>query len=143
MFFKPTTTYTYFEIPISAMLTPDSMSISLSSGSGMTPAMGNELIIDEIQLKSAPLNTGIIKWNTVSNFMSMYPNPCKSGFSFAFSSQTNTTNFSYQIVDITGKLVDSGLVNTFVNTEKLNAGLYYVQVLNNNQLFAVKKLIKE
>ncbi|MCX6352136.1 MAG: hypothetical protein NTX03_09775, partial [Bacteroidetes bacterium] len=75
--------YTYFEIPINASSTPDSLLVEITSSKyPMTNAKeGSTLIVDEIHLKSEPLITGIAKSvNKIPIFV--YPNPATNKIIF-------------------------------------------------------------
>jgi Secretion system C-terminal sorting domain len=69
------------------------------------------------------------------------PNPFQNNFTVSYGK----TIKSYEILDLTGKVVLSKTTNasTFnVNTDKLNAGIYFIK-LNIDDKWMTKKLIKE
>ena len=71
------TSYTTMEIPINTGWTPDSLNISFQSSKWPYSAknVGSTLIIDEVQLKSSPLATGINGSKNLFSSLHLYPNP--------------------------------------------------------------------
>ncbi|MDT8415249.1 MAG: PQQ-dependent sugar dehydrogenase [Flavobacteriaceae bacterium] len=73
----------------------------------------------------------------------LFPNPAKSNFSLRFSGST-FTQASLQIVDISGRIVksfDQVQSNQAIDISSLRNGLYLVNITDQNQRKAVKKLV--
>ncbi len=144
IFLTPKTTYTYFEIPIFAMSAPDSLRINIASSSGMNPVAGSILIIDEVQLKSAPLNTGLNPFAKLKSFSLAYPNPATNILTIQ---TTETHDLVLTIYDVTGKLVNTASFtkgqHIEVNIGGLPAGLYSYQLQSADGYVSQNKFIKE
>ncbi|MBU2525712.1 MAG: PQQ-dependent sugar dehydrogenase [Bacteroidetes bacterium] len=73
----------------------------------------------------------------------LYPNPAKNKFSLRFDSNA-FTKASLQIVDISGRIVksfDQVQTNQAIDISSLRNGLYLVNITDQNQRKAVKKLV--
>lgn len=144
IYLTPKTTYTYFEIPLFAMSAPDSLRISIASSSGMNPVAGSILIIDEVQLKSAPLNTGLNPFAKVKTFSMAYPNPATN---MLYIQTTETHDLELSIYDVTGKLVNSASFTKGqtieLNISSLPAGLYSYQLQSADGYLSQNKFIKQ
>jgi hypothetical protein len=69
------------------------------------------------------------------------PNP----FQNTLSVKSDKAISNYKIVDVTGKVIIQKSVNTNtleINTDNLNAGIYFIEVISNGQK-SVEKLVKE
>lgn len=144
VFLTPKTTFTYFEIPIFVMSAPDSLRINIASSSGMNAVAGSTLIIDEVQLKSAPLNTGLNPFAKLKSFSKAYPNPATN----LLTIQTiETHDLVLTIYDVTGKLVNTASFtkgqNIELNISALPAGLYTYQLQSADGYASQNKFIKE
>ncbi len=89
--------------------------------------------------------TGLLDNNkTNTESIAVYPNPIGSTFTIELT-KYNATN-SIEIVDILGRIVHSNSnpqsATIQVNSDSWNAGVYFVRILNNNELVDVKKIIK-
>ena len=69
----------------------------------------------------------------------MYPNPTSS---IAVIKANNTGIISYELNDITGKIILTGAGNE-INISNLNNGIYFVTVKNGTEVIAIKNLIKQ
>ncbi len=101
----PASTYTYFEIPISAPIAPDTLNIVIMSSPDMNRVAGSMLTIDEVQLKSSRLNTGLFgqpKVNIVS--YQAYPNPASDQYSVLIKN-TRAQKGQISVYDLNGKKV--------------------------------------
>jgi hypothetical protein len=138
-------TYTKVIMPLSPMMTPDTISINIASsmngGSpGTEPVEGSMLWVDEVQLTSEPLNTGLRNIFRSDKNLSVYPNPFAE--SIELNLEGHSGELSYTLNDITGKIVASGKGNT-IATGELGRGIYFVTVGDGTQVLAVKKIVKE
>ena len=102
--------YTYFEIPINLSFTPDSMAIDVLSSSYLNPHNGSSLLIDEIQLKSAPLNTGIWKTEKTVSSIRLYPNPANASIRI-IPGNDFSKNSSLVIYNSVGQIMSSVQLN--------------------------------
>jgi hypothetical protein len=139
---EPNSSYQRLEIPMPTMEAPDTLSLGFNVGTGQMQAhVGSELYIDEVTLKSEPLNTGILNWTKTANLANVYPNPFTTTLNVWAGAFKNIT---YTITDITGKSLLSGAVeNNTIHVELLQQGIYFVTLTSNGQTIAVKKITKE
>ena len=78
--------------------------------------------------------------NTVSDLLSLYPNPVKgSTLNVQFA---NSAQISYRIINVIGKVVKTGSTTKEIDVRNLEAGLYFVEA-NNGKTLATKRFIKE
>jgi hypothetical protein len=99
-------TYTYFEMPFNLSQVPDTLIVYISSTQNwpVSPSKdGSRLILDELQLKSQKLNTGITEAKKSSPFM-LYPNPSATyvNIDFSLAAPGNTV---LEITDVLGNKV--------------------------------------
>ena len=140
--FTSTGSYTMFSIPYSLSSVPDTMEIDFgtrgtgSSGGG-TGHAGTILIVDEIQLKSQPLHTGIELYHPDHATLSAYPNPTL-GLIKIYPVPVTHGQGSLQICNALGQImifnnlseVENG--NSMeLNTESLKAGMYFYYITSN------------
>lgn len=146
-YFTADTNYTYFEIPINESTTPDTMRIDIASSKWpYTNAVdGSTLYLDELQLKSQPLTTGIISPISVKTKNLVYPNPVKESLTIKLNSGFTTA--SLDIYDVAGRKVyaevfgQKNLVK--LNTSFLDAGIYFYELRNADGTILRDKFIKE
>lgn len=126
--------YQYAELPIFPGQTPDTLIVNFQSGrwqdSGLAH-IGSVLIVDEVQLKSEPLRTGL-SFLRRNNAMSLYPNPAGNTLSVHF----NINNPAYlRITDIEGReimLLAAGEKDLQVDVSTLPEGLYLAETIDGN-----------
>lgn len=70
-----------------------------------------------------------------SNVMLVYPNPTNSSFNIRFEG-----NFTYQLMDVTGKLVFSGnaINSTLVSFDDFTSGIYTLQLMSGDKVLTTK-----
>lgn len=75
----------------------------------------------------------------IQNSEIVIPNPATS---FLTISSKNPTN--YRIINLTGSLIQSGIVNSSkqINIETLAHGIYFIQLIENDKMIAVKRFVK-
>ncbi len=75
----------------------------------------------------------------IQNSELVFPNPAISFLNIASKNSTN-----YRIVNLTGSLIQSGIVNSFkqINIETLAHGVYFIQLFENDKTIAVKRFVK-
>lgn len=77
------------------------------------------------------------------NIISIYPNPVTGNI--YLNSKVNLIHSSCDILDITGKIIIHGdfLIRNFINTSKLNNGIYFLSVTNSQTgSLTIKKIVK-
>lgn len=148
LFFNPTNSYTFFEVPFSSMSTPDTLLLSFQS-SNCCPysanAVGSKLYIDNIWLKSQPLGIPSLN-NRITYKCFVYPNPSENILNVGFSKDLNT-KVDFKIYDVSGRLVSENEFNgtikpNTINISNLNSGIYFYEVLSDNGTIR-NKFIKE
>ncbi len=92
------------------------------------------------------VKTGLNLPNDILNTLKVYPNPASDEVVIDNGNYTQIPNYSVRIVNITGQVVFTSLINrqTFrIQTNTLgSAGVYFVQILNNNNaVIQTKKLV--
>lgn len=72
--------------------------------------------------------------NTALKGVSVYPNPSNGNFTINIAAEnfTNNNSFNYRIVDVTGRLVESGNITTSQKDLHLTAakGMYFINLIN-------------
>lgn len=85
---------------------------------------------------------GIEDINTTDFDVTVYPNPNSGEFRVHITGIANG-NFDYQLIDMTGKLIEKGRTSTRVfdkNFSELEKGVYYM-ILSNNGVVSTKKIV--
>lgn len=134
--------YTKVEVPLQSFNTPDTLRVMFSSShnqGGPLTVAGSKLTIDEVQLASTPLNTGLKNIFKNSANIGLYPNPANT---VAVIQTNNAGVISYALNDITGKVILTGEGNE-INLSSLNNGIYFVTIKSGAEVIGIKKLIKE
>lgn len=129
--------FTYFELPISAGGNPDTIDVLLSA----SPLPGSVLIVDELQLKSSPLHTGIKKQNGQANLLA-YPVPA-TDFIY-FNAPANTL---YHVLSLDGKELLSGkaegMTDQKIAIQQLQNGVYLLLLEDELGQSAYRRFIKQ
>lgn len=78
----------------------------------------------------------------ISNIM-IYPNPAKDNLTIEFNTAEISSKF-YKIYDLQGKFVASGVLDsvTTINTSGLDAGMYSISLIEDDELIETIKFIK-
>lgn len=137
-------TYTRHEMPFSAGMTPDTLVIEIQSSrweDSLQTNAGAVLIIDEVQLKSKPLNTGLSKWKR-SNTIGVYPNPANTVVNIDLS--TAIQNGQITLINMVGQAVSvtslDGLHHS-IDIQQLPKGIYFYEVVSEGNRLQSGKLI--
>ncbi|MGV3609689.1 MAG: T9SS type A sorting domain-containing protein [Fluviicola sp.] len=85
----------------------------------------------------ADLETDLGVSDLSTDHFSIYPNPVSSSFSIDGLSESAT----YEITDLQGKIIESGIYNGKIDATKFNAGLYTIRIVSGSQT-VIKKWIK-
>ncbi len=134
--------YTKVEVPLQSFNTPDTLRVMFSSShnqGGPLTVAGSKLTIDEVQLASTPLNTGLKNIFKNSANIGLYPNPANN---IAVIQTNNAGKISYALNDVTGKVILNGEGNE-IDLSNLNNGIYFVTIKSGAEVIGIKKLIKE
>lgn len=136
----PTSTWTYFQIPFSASITPDSLRVDIVSSSWTSAVPGSTLYIDKLQLKSQPLSINHV--NSGVGFVSIYPNPVGDVLHLNLNNNIQG-DIELRLYNVTGKLV---LSNNYTPTNnsisvpvsQLAGGVYFYEIKNNGIVISDK-----
>lgn len=134
-----------FEIPFFLPVSPDTAMIII--GSSEWPASfsdtGSVLIIDEVQFKSAPLNTGL-KAISDAELIEIFPNPTKDGF-YIFYNPLANSKMEYLLLDQVGRIVVRNNLEpqkTYVTTSGLSPGIYFLKINDDNRIITKKIIVQ-
>jgi hypothetical protein len=89
------------------------------------------------------VTTGLTK-EANKNAISIYPNPFNTNFTLKISAETILKNTIMEIYDVCGKEVKNILITdseTIVDRAELQSGIYFYNVINNNESIAKGKLV--
>lgn len=84
-----------------------------------------------------------------SAFLEIYPNPATNTFTVSLNSSNLSENALMQIINILGEVVYSenissanGELNQTITLNNVNAGMYFVKILSNNQEYTSQLIIE-
>ena len=102
---------------------------------------------DDISLVE-DLTSGLMSSSAIENKLSVYPNPTTGILNISISpfDSTQGDKKEIKIINVLGEAVSSSVVenkHTSINISALQAGVYFVNIYNNNQLLGVKKIVKQ
>jgi len=103
---------------------------------------GNNIYLDDINLYlGSPSTTNVIAGvseKSLNTVYSIYPNPAEDEVNVEFSVD-NDQEVVFNVVDITGKIVQTNLIKAksgsnlvLLNTDKLNSGMYLLNITTGN-----------
>lgn len=143
--FTSASSYTYFEVPVSAYTSPDTMRIDFQSSEWPVNAsdIGSVLFIDDVYMKSMPLS--IADYENFSGQIHLFPNPVQGNLSLSFSGSAREQNNYISIYNALSELVYSVNFRGELFNWNANAfapGIYYVEI-KNEKGFAMKKFVKQ
>jgi hypothetical protein len=89
------------------------------------------------------LNTVSIETSDEETTLTLFPNPVNNELNLYLESPL-TTSLSYEVVDLTGKIIYSGVLSSSLNLDvtDLSKGIYLV-VLKDDKKSTVLKFVKE
>jgi hypothetical protein len=137
-----------FSIPLiyNKNFAPDSSLIIMSS-SGMTPADGSYLWVDNLAF-SGTGPTGISSAENAINNIVLYPNPAKDKINISYSVKMSG-DYTIKIAGISGKVIHTQSVRAIqgnnqlsINIPALAAGVYSLSLNNGTQSTAHKFLVQ-
>ncbi|MBA3827335.1 MAG: T9SS type A sorting domain-containing protein [Taibaiella sp.] len=139
-----TTAWTYFQIPFSASITPDSIRVDLISSSWTSAVTGSTLYVDKMQLKSQPLSINHV--TSAAGNVSTYPNPV-DGVLHINTGNYFMGNIALRLFDINGKVVLQKNYNAdnpdiAIPVSQFAKGIYFYE-LRNNDLIIRDKFVKQ
>jgi PKD repeat protein len=113
---------------------------------------GNNFYLDDINLYAgAPSNEivlGINEFNESINDISLYPNPTDGELNVSFSASKNK-DMQFQVLDITGKIIQNNLVNAvqgsnlvLLDTQIFAAGSYFLKIMSDDHFKTLPFVIK-
>ena len=87
--------------------------------------------------------------NTNGNVVNVYPNPAKDNVSIEYTSNNNAS-LSLQVIDMSGRIIKqvqakiaSGNNAILLPLDGVSAGMYQLQLIENNRLSYVQKIVKQ
>jgi hypothetical protein len=137
--------WTYFEQPIFASSTPDTLRIDVQSSSWNAQTPGSVLYLDYMQLKSQPLPpVNVNGIAPVITGVTAYPNPAVDVLNIRLNYYISEP-FNVMIYDMMGRILEKVNYNTQTNlitlpVAYLPAGMYFYQVTNNSNIIRGKFL---
>ncbi|MFA7381080.1 MAG: T9SS type A sorting domain-containing protein [Bacteroidia bacterium] len=136
-------TYTKMEMPLMASVTPDTLIVGFQSArwdDSLITQVGSVLYLDEVQLKSQPLNTGIGKAKH-NNMLSVYPNPAHHEINI--TSPEPVSEGVVTLFNLTGQVVLTAPLEgtqTTLNISSLPQGVYLYRLTANGNTLQTGKL---
>ncbi|MBN2681722.1 MAG: S8 family peptidase [Bacteroidales bacterium] len=98
---------------------------------------GNQLYIDNIRFEK-PINSNILQINDL-NKITAFPNPCNNEFTI-----TNAENSFYEIINLTGKVILNGKIDSnrqTIQTKKLLPGYYFIRIIKDGNVSLIKLVV--
>jgi PKD repeat protein len=134
--------------------------LTVSNSNGCTSTFCDSIVVDENgliggRLSAAGFVINVQSPSTITGYnptgmeetanlaFQVYPNPFNESIFVSLNSEENTR---FEIVSIDGKLVQSGFINNQLNTistSELGAGIYMLNVIENNGRKLVQKIVKQ
>lgn len=142
---KNADTFTKFEIPFDLSMAPDTGIITINSSEhpvGIEDT-GSILIIDEIQFKSAPLNSGVHPFSAEAKLF-VGPNPTTGDINIMYIPQHQGLA-TFSIYNNAGMLVNTGILDKCLKTITLSGcskGLYLLNIIDGDITISRKILLQ-
>jgi hypothetical protein len=113
---------------------------------------GNNFYLDDINLYSGASSNEIVlglnEFNESINDISLYPNPTDGELNVSFSASKNK-NMQFQVMDITGKIIQNNVVNAvqgsnlvLLDTRVFAAGSYFLKIMSDDHFKTLPFVIK-
>ena len=113
---------------------------------------GNNFYLDDINLyagsSSNEVVLGLNQFNESINDLSLYPNPTDGELNVSFSASKNK-DMQFQVLDITGKIIQNNLVNAvqgsnlvLLDTQIFAAGSYFLKIISDDHFKTLPFVIK-
>jgi len=135
-YFHPSASWQYFELPINSFNNvPDTMQITINSTTDYNDTLGCSLYLDDLQLKSQPVTSGLHGLSKTASAISAFPDPTQNQLNIRFGSNP-PSELGIKIYNPEGKLVldngfRSGSTTVTVPIDQLSAGLYFYEITAN------------
>jgi hypothetical protein len=91
---------------------------------------------------------GLNEFNESINDISLYPNPTDGELNVSFSASKNK-NMQFQVMDLTGKIIQNNLVNAvqgsnlvLLDTRVFAAGSYFLKIMSDDHFKTLPFVIK-
>lgn len=139
-------TYQKMEIPISVGQTPDTLIVDFMSSrwdDSLALQAGSVLIVDEVQLKSSPLNTGIWGVRKAAN-IHVYPNPAKDVLLIDALEANLPHNATFILMNALGQEISRSVLEpsgSQISLSAFSSGVYYYTITSGDQKIQNGKLI--
>ncbi|MDA3953202.1 MAG: T9SS type A sorting domain-containing protein [Bacteroidales bacterium] len=83
-----------------------------------------------------------------NNEIKIYPNPSNGNFIIQIESVNIEKQLIYEIVDIAGRIIQTGIINSFEKNKNIeilepNEGIYFIKIYSSKEYFTSKILIKK
>ncbi|MCX6310194.1 MAG: T9SS type A sorting domain-containing protein [Bacteroidetes bacterium] len=133
----PVSVYTFFSMPFSSFMQPDTLLIVLASGYNGSDAsnVGSVFKVDDLYLKSSAVGIAVLNWNTFGK-VQLYPNPSSVDCWMEFDNNENSP-MKMTVTDELGKTVSeieitgTGHQRQHIDTSVLSKGIYVVTLTQN------------
>lgn len=111
-----------------------------TSAASSQNAQDGDIYIDHIEFSTTVLNVNSVDFKNDSK-ISVFPNPVKDNLTINSEVAINTV----EIYNILGKKVlsDKNVLNNTLNIESLSKGIYLLKLYSDNEIIALKKVVKE
>lgn len=102
------------------------------------------MVVDSLGCSVADCSLGLEEKTFLNNYFSVYPNPASSNITIELLNNTKSNITNYQINDLSGKVVQKGLlINSNVDVSGLDRGVYFVRLKQNGVYLGSRKLVIE
>lgn len=134
--------YRYIELPIQSSENPDTLIVEFRSSrweDSLLMQIGGVLILDEVQLKSQPLNTGI-PISMANSKTAVYPNPSNGNIQI----DANTTLSTVEVMNILGEVLYIQYPNAqhlSIDLSHLPKGAYFYRITGSDSSVKTGKLL--
>jgi len=138
-YFLPSASWQYFELPFNSFNNvPDTMQITINSTTDYNDTLGSNLYLDDLQLKSQPLISGITGLSKITSDITAFPDPAQNQLNIRFGNNA-PSEFDLKIYNPEGRLVidkgfHSGGSSVAVSIDQLSAGLYFYEITANGNI---------
>ena len=106
---------------------------------------GDGFYFDDLELEVIlDIDTGIDDFE-FNNHISIEPNPTADNFKVVLGEElTQINSVDYQLIDITGKIVQTGILNgsNIIDINQMPNGIYQLILMEGERRLATKKVIK-
>lgn len=112
---------------------------------------GNNLYLDDINIYTGSPSDNIVvglKEQSELGHLTVYPNPTEGELSVRFDA-TSSQNLDLQVLDVTGKVVQTSAVNAnsganlvVLGTESLSSGMYFLKIIGASTQNSIQFVVK-